>query len=190
MHAIAQKMRRPIVLVGFMGAGKSTVGPRLAERLAVPFVDLDAGIERATGETVESLFAGAGEVAFRRLESAALGVALAELARGGVIAGGGGLFAEPANRNRIAAGGALVAWLDTPLAEITQRLGGDRSRPLFQDAVAVDRLYRDRNAVYAAADVRVDASGADPEAVVDRLLAVLAERAGTPPPGSPGPPMD
>lgn len=173
MHAISQKIRRPIVLVGFMGVGKSASGPGLAARLGVPFADLDEAIERETGRTIGALFDESGEAAFRRLESAALERALEALAEGGVLAGGGGLYSEAANRDRLAARRALVVWLDAPLAEITRRLGGDASRPLFRDAAAIDRLYRSRSADYAGADVRVDASGADPGRVVDRMLEAL-----------------
>jgi shikimate kinase len=168
-------MRRPVVLVGFMGAGKSAVGPRLAACLGWPFVDLDDRIEAAAGRTIAELFVHPGEAAFRRLETAALGRALDECAGGGVIAGGGGLWAEPENRERCAARGACVVWLDAPLDDVVRRVGAAVDRPLFRDPAAAATLYRERRAAYATARLRIDASGADVAAVVERTLAALAD---------------
>jgi shikimate kinase len=184
MSAIPDKFRRPIVLVGFMGSGKSASGTRLAERLRLPFVDLDRWIERAAGESVAGIFAGEGESGFRQRESEALRLALDQLSQGGVLAGGGGLFARPENRARLAACNALVVWLDAPLAEIDRRIGTDPSRPLFRDPAAIEELYRTRSADYAEADLRIDASGLDLEGVVDRMFAALRDHVGTSPPDS------
>ena len=166
-------MRSLIVLVGFMGSGKSAVGVGLARRLGLPFVDLDDRIEARSGRTVEAIFAESGEAEFRRLERAALGSVLAELATGGVLAGGGGLFVQPENRTGLVERGARTVWLDAPLADIEARIQHPGSRPLFSDRAAVARLYQERAAVYARADLRVDASGSDVERVVERVIAAL-----------------
>jgi shikimate kinase len=166
-------MRSPIALVGFMGSGKSAVGIRLAARLEVPFLDLDERIEAVSGRTVEDLFTRSGEAEFRRLEGAALESALAELASGGVLACGGGLFARPENRARLVAGGIRTVWLDAPLADIEERIEQPATRPLFTDPQSVAELYRQRSVLYARADLRVDASGNDLERVVERVVAAL-----------------
>ncbi len=166
-------MGSPIALVGFMGSGKSVVGARLANRLGIPFVDLDERIEAAAGRPVEAIFARSGEAEFRDLEVAALEATLVELASGGVLAGGGGLFIDPGNRARLFEHGVCTVWLDAPLADLEARIRHPESRPLYTDRVAVAELYRERAAHYAHADLRVDASGNDVQDVVERVITAL-----------------
>lgn len=161
-----------IVLVGFMGSGKTTVGRRLAHELDVPFADLDALIEEESGLAVRDWFAQRGEPAFRAAERAALSRAWGRFAaRGGVIALGGGAFEDERTRTLLA-GLARTIWLDAPLDAIFSRVSGDGTRPLFGDADAVRRLFAKRSASYARADLRVDAGGPVAE-VVARVQAAL-----------------
>jgi shikimate kinase len=171
--------RLPIALVGFMGSGKSTIGPALAARLGVTFADLDAALEAASGQSIRTWFETRGEPAFRLAERAQLAAILDRLAAartGGVIALGGGAWAEPETRDLLA-GRARIVWLDVPLETIRSRIHQDDQRPLLGDPVDVAHLYAARQAAYARADVRVDASDA-PDAVVERILATLEARFG------------
>ena len=141
---------RRVSLVGFMASGKSTIGPRLAARLGVPFVDLDAAISSAAGRSVNQIFEERGEQAFRDLESSTLTAQLAapEL----VVATGGGVVERPVNRERLREH-TLILWLDIKFETARQRLSGSagRQRPLVQTSSWDDlaRLYLRRRAIYA-----------------------------------------
>lgn len=162
-----------IFLTGFMGAGKTTVGRALAQRLAVPFIDLDDDIEAQAGLTVRELFAQCGEPEFRRRERAALERSL-ELSDVVVATGGGTLtFAE--NRERVAGLGTVV-WLNPPFDVIVARLGGTgkRDRPLFRDDEQAWALFHERLPAYRQCDLRVDvAAGELPEEVASRIMLSL-----------------
>ena len=168
-----------------MGSGKSTVGVKLAERLAWAFVDLDRRVERLAGRDVPTLFAG-GEGKFRRLESAALRSLLAEPGfgrRGVVVALGGGTVADPGNLAVVKGGGRSV-YLRLSPAALARRLGmagQQEARPLLRDAEDPDalagrlsRLLADRVASYESCDlvINADASPGDVAARVhEQLLA-------------------
>lgn len=159
---------RPIFLVGFMGSGKSTVGQLLAGRLGWSFKDTDRLAEESWGKTVEQIFRDDGEGRFRRLEWEALQT-LGGLRRA-VVATGGGLFAGAVQRRWIKCAGRTV-WLDLPLADCRRRVGKATGRPLWaHGAVAGRAMFERRRAVYALADIRVDARGASPEEIVERLV--------------------
>jgi len=165
-----------IYLTGFMGSGKSTVGKRLAERLGVPFVDLDEDVERRAGLTVREIFQLHGEPAFRQLEHEALRATL-ELPEV-VVATGGGTMVFEGNFRLIQAGG-LSVWLNPPFATIVGRIGmlGKRDRPLFQDERQALALYRERLPAYRRADLTVDtAPGEGPEEVAARIALRIGER--------------
>ena len=120
--------RRPVVvLVGVPGAGKSTVGHALAERLGVGFRDTDADVEAATGRAIADIFVESGEPEFRRLEASAVAVALAE--HDGVLALGGGAVTDPSTRAGLA--GQPVVWLRVGLAAASQRAGLSGARPVL-----------------------------------------------------------
>jgi shikimate kinase len=158
-----------IYLTGFMGSGKTTVGRQLAERLIVPFVDLDQEIERRAHLSVREVFEQQGEPAFRRLEADALGATLAY--PDVVVATGGGTLAAPRNAELIRQAGMSV-WLNPPFQTIVDRIGGlgKRDRPLFRDETQALALYRDRLASYRSADVTLDiAPGEAAEEVVGRI---------------------
>lgn len=149
-----------------MGVGKSTVGPLVAERLELPFVDLDREIERAANATVAALFARDGEPGFRVLETKAL-EAVAAGPPAVVALGGGTLHARPENRTLLS--GVPVIWLHVSWPLLEARLKGSTSRPL---ALRAKELYEVRRPELAHPDHIVDGDGA-PEVVAARILALL-----------------
>lgn len=180
------QLTRPLVLVGLMGAGKTSVGKRLAQLLGVDFTDSDAEIERAAGMTVPDIFARLGEPAFRDGERRVIARLLAE--RPGVLATGGGAFVEPSTRDEIAAHGTSV-WLRAELSLLWDRVRDRPGRPLLQapdpKAVLSDLLDR-RYPIYALADVVVDSRrGASHEtmarAIVEAVHAWDATQSGRAP---------
>ena len=146
-----------VYLVGMPGSGKSTVGPELAARLGVPYVELDAEVERDAGATVREIFEREGEARFRELEAAALGGAAAR--DPSVVSCGGGVVLEPANRVTLRATGEVV-FLSVPLEVLRTRVRPAAERPLIRAEGDLERLFREREALYRefAAHV-VDASG-------------------------------
>lgn len=170
---------RNLVLVGVMGAGKSTVGRILAERFQRPFVDTDERVERAARMPVGELFARYGERHFRALEAEQIRHAAA--LRGQVLAVGGGALLDPGNVTQLRGTGDLVL-LDAEPVELAARIAAEdegMSRPLLagasnpEEVLAELRLRRD--AVYvAAASHSVDTTGRTPEEVADEVLAWAA----------------
>jgi shikimate kinase len=159
-----------VVLVGFMGAGKSTVGPEVARALGFGFVDLDRALERRLGLTVPELFRTRGEAAFRaeELDEAR---AAAGLTRH-VIAAGGGAFARDDTRE-VLRRGAFSVWLRCGLDVIFDRIPTDGSRPLAMDRATIGELFVQRESSYRQADRVVDAEQ-DPASVArDVVLAYL-----------------
>lgn len=123
---------RHVVLVGMMGAGKSSVGRALAARLRMPLVDLDDAVEAAAGRPVAEIFAAEGEPGFRDREEQALALALA--GPPAVVATGGGVVERGVNRQALGADGVTVVWLDAPLAVLAGRVGDGQGRPLLSEA--------------------------------------------------------
>jgi shikimate kinase len=155
-----------LYLVGFMGAGKTTVARALGHRLRWRVEDVDLRIEAAERRSVAAIFSQSGEPYFRQAERQVLGELLPT--REVVIATGGGTFAEPDNRALMLADGA-VAWLDVPLSRVLQRVPADGRRPLAADRAQMELLFARRQLAYAEAHVRIDASGRISD-VVERLL--------------------
>lgn len=153
-----------VYLVGMPGSGKSTVGPELAARLRVSFVELDAEIERTGGRTVREIFEQEGEARFRELEAAALTEAASR--DPSVVSCGGGVVLEPANRITLRATGEVV-FLSVPLEVLRSRVPPAADRPLIRAEGDLDRLFREREPLYRefAAHV-VDASGSVEEVAV------------------------
>jgi shikimate kinase len=160
-----------IYLVGFMAAGKTTVARSLAERLGWRAEDIDELIEARERRTVADIFARSGEPYFRTLERDILRLLLP--LRHTVVATGGGTFMDPDNRVAINMDGVSV-WLDVPLDELVARLPADGRRPLAADRAQMERLYAMRQAAYAHAQIRIDARGAHPEAVAERILEAIS----------------
>jgi shikimate kinase len=155
-----------LYLVGFMGAGKTTVARAIGKLTGWRVEDIDQRIEAREHRTVASIFSQQGEPYFRQLERQALGELLP--LRHVVIATGGGTFVEPDNRALMLADGA-VAWLELSLAQVIERVPVDGRRPLASDRAQMEQLFARRQLAYAQAHVRVDASRPIPE-VVGRLL--------------------
>jgi shikimate kinase len=156
-----------LYLVGFMGAGKSTVARAMGRITGWRVEDIDERIEARERRSIASIFSQHGEAYFRQLERQALSELLPE--RHTIVATGGGTFAEADNRALMLADGA-VAWLDLPLTRVIDRVPADGRRPLASDRAQLDQLYARRQLAYAQAHVRIDATRPIPE-VVEHLLA-------------------
>ena len=159
-----------IILCGFMGCGKTSVGRRAAELTGRELCDLDRYIEERAGMTVSEIFDRYGEEGFRRLErQAAREVAGTP---GLIIASGGGTVLSPANVEAFHSAGGVIVFLDAPLAALQERLKNDKRRPLLQvpdRRRVISELYEKRIPLYrAAADVTIDA-GAPPVTVARRV---------------------
>jgi len=166
-----------VLLIGMMGAGKTTVGRALGQRFGWPYLDSDEEVRRRTGRTVPQLFAEQGEAAFRAEESAVLADACASTHPVVVSVAGGGVL-DPENRRLLEASG-LVVWLRASLTTLTQRVGDGRTRPLLGDdpAAALAQLYPERARLYEeVAAVVVDVDDAPTERVVARVARALQEQ--------------
>lgn len=166
-----------LVLVGPMGAGKTTIGRRLAGRFGLRFVDVDAAIEADAGTSVSQVFEREGEAGFRRRESAMLADVLAGPAA--IVATGGGAVLSEANRRAMREHGFVVHLALAPDAQL-QRLAGDRTRPLLaveDRAAVVERLARERDPLYAeVADLVFDTADHTDAQAAEALAALLATR--------------
>jgi shikimate kinase len=170
-------MTRRVVLVGFMGAGKTTVGRLLADELGFRFVDLDERIVARTGRTVAAIFAEDGEAAFRALEREA---ARAEAGSVDVvIAAGGGAVLDPATRAALYEGATSV-WLRCARDTLLARIPADGSRPLAANRATIGALLSEREPIYRRADLVVDTTSAAPRDTA-RELARALRRPGTGP---------
>lgn len=168
---------RSLVLVGLMGAGKSTVGRRLATRLGLEFVDADEEIEAAAGLSIPEIFERYGEAHFRDGERRVLARLLAGPQR--VIATGGGAFMNVETRRLIAERGISI-WLKADLDTLVRRCAKRDDRPLLRGdpRAQLERLMQERYPVYAVADLTVESAGEVHDLVVDRVIDALGERAG------------
>lgn len=161
-----------------MGAGKTTLGRRLARRLSRPFIDSDQQIEARTGRTVREIFESDGEPAFRALETDALAEALATSSPCVVAAAGGTVLSE-VNRERMHALGTVV-WLRAAPSELANRVRNGTHRPLLAEdpEATLHRLAEQRGALYAQlADHIVDTTGRAPDDIVDELCALVTATA-------------
>lgn len=158
-----------IVLIGFMGSGKSSVGRELARRFGAPFVDVDERIESAAGSPIRDLFAREGEPAFREREKAALREALS--VKGCVIATGGGAFSDEENRALLRSY-APVVYLEAAVETLLARLAGDLGRPLLRGGdreEVVRELLSRRIPGYRTADLTVRTDGRTVEEVAGQV---------------------
>ncbi len=155
-----------LYLVGFMGAGKTTVARALGRRLGWRVADIDERIEQREGRRVAAIFAADGEPYFRQVERQVLHELLPQ--RELIVSTGGGTFVDPDNRTVMLADGH-VAWLDVSLSHVLNRVPADGRRPLAADRDQMTQLFEHRQIAYSLAHVRIDASRPMPE-VVERLL--------------------
>jgi shikimate kinase len=166
---------RPIVLVGLMGAGKSTIGRRLARRLGLPFVDSDSEIEEASGSPTAELFERYGEHDFRDGERRLV----ARLVEGDVrvIATGGGAFNDPRTRELLNQR-AITVWLDAPVDVLAERTGRRDNRPLLKVGnreQTLARLAEERQRFYAEAHIRIRSGVGAHSNVVEAIVSALQE---------------
>jgi shikimate kinase len=168
-----------VILVGMMGAGKTTVGRLLADRLQWGYLDSDAQVMASTGSSVPELFAERGEEAFRAEESRVLAEALSS-PEPVVVSAAAGVVLLPGNRDLLQRSGVVV-WLRADPRVLARRVGKGEGRPLLGDqpAARLADLYEVRKPLYeSVAQVTIDVDGLTPDQVIDRLLAepVLADR--------------
>lgn len=171
---------RAIVLVGLMGAGKTSLGKRIAARLQLPFVDADAEIERAADATISEIFARHGEAYFRDGEKRVIRRLLDGQAK--VLATGGGAFMNEATREAIVEGGVSL-WLRADLDVLMARVRKRSNRPLLQTTdpeATMQRLMDERYPVYASADIHVVSHDMPHEIAVEEALAAIAAYLGVP----------
>jgi len=172
-----RKLDKTLVLVGMMGAGKTSVGRRLASGLGVPFRDADAEIELAAGCTINEIFERFGEPAFRDGERKVIARLLTEQPH--VLATGGGAFIDPETRARVKEL-AISIWLRARLDLLMERVQRKDHRPLLRNSdsrATLERLLKEREPVYAEADIIIESDEGPHEAVVKRILAALDARA-------------
>jgi shikimate kinase len=167
---------RSVVLVGMMGAGKSSIGRRLAERFGIAFADADAEIETAAGMSIPDIFATYGEAYFRSGETRVI----ARLLDGGpqVLATGGGAFMNRDTRAAIAAKGISI-WLNAEFDVLMRRIKRRHNRPLLKSDEAGEtlrRLIAERYPVYAEAEITIQSRDIPHEKIVDEIVAALAAR--------------
>ena len=166
-------LKRTVALVGMMGAGKSAVGKRLAAKLDVPFRDADEEIEAAAGSTVSEIFERFGESAFRDGERKVIARLLGEPPH--VLATGGGAFINDETRARIKAD-AMSVWIRVPLDTLVARVGRRDTRPLLRTGdprEILEKLLKEREPIYAQADLIVDSEDGPHTSAVEKILSEL-----------------
>jgi shikimate kinase len=169
---ITKLKRSPgLYLVGFMAAGKTTIGKALADQLGWTFADLDDDIEAAARRSISEIFETEGETEFRRLEKEALRGRVRTIERGcpTVLALGGGAYAQPGNFELVRDNGVTV-WLDCPFETVKQRVAMATHRPLARDPERFEQLYNERRQAYSRADYQIVIVNDDPAVAVADVL--------------------
>jgi shikimate kinase len=164
---------RTIALVGLMGAGKTTIGRRLAAALQLPFADADDEIVSAAGRSIEDIFAERGECEFRRGERQVIARLLAGPVH--VLATGGGAFIDPTTR-ALMKSRAISIWLKAPIDVLMKRVTRRDHRPLLKEEdpqAVMQRLMEERYPIYAEADLTIESSAGPHNSAVSAILAAL-----------------
>jgi len=171
-----ERLKRTVVLIGMMGAGKSAVGRRLAAKLDVAFRDADSEIEAAAGCSISDIFDRFGEGAFREGERKVIGRLLGETPH--VLATGGGAFVDTDTRARIKDAGVSI-WIRAPIDVLLARVSRRDTRPLLRNGdprEILERLLVERTPIYAQADLTVESEDGPHHTAVDRIVAALQSR--------------
>lgn len=169
-------LSRTVALVGMMGAGKSSVGRRLAARLGVGFKDADSEIERAAGCPIPEIFDRFGEGAFRDGERKVIARLLGDPPH--VLATGGGAFIDPTTRARLKES-AVTVWIKAPIEVLLARVQRRDNRPLLRGGdprETLERLLGERTPIYAEADITVESDDGPHSMAVDQIVAALKAR--------------
>lgn len=169
------KLPKSLVLVGMMGAGKTSIGRRVAARLGVPFVDADDEIEAAAGCSIEDIFETYGEAAFRDGERRVIERLLGKPVQ--VVATGGGAFADPDTRKAII-GRCISVWLRAEPEVLWRRVSRRSDRPMLMTEnprATLEQLIEKRYPLYAEADITVDSIDGPPEDVVEAVIAAVKD---------------
>jgi shikimate kinase len=169
--------QRTIAVVGLMGAGKSSIGRRLAHALGLPFVDADEEVERAAARSIPDIFEELGEAAFRDGERRVIARLLEEPPH--VLATGGGAFMHPATRDLIGRK-AISVWLKADMEVLLRRVERRNDRPLLRQGdprEVLEQLARERYPIYAQADITVESGEAAHQATVEAIIQALRARA-------------
>jgi shikimate kinase len=175
VSALSQQLDRPVVLVGLMGVGKSTVGRRLARRLDLPFVDSDAEIEGASGFSAAEVFERFGESDYRDGERRLVARLIDGQVR--VISTGGGVFVDPRTRELLKTR-TITVWLDAPVEVLAQRTSRRNTRPLLRTddpKATLERLAVEERPAYAEAHIHVRSSDGAHRDVVDSIVKALED---------------
>ena len=173
LNASSPQVARTIVLVGLMGAGKTTVGRRLARRLGLEFADSDFEIEKAAQMTVADIFSTYGEDYFRAGERRVISRLMDGPAR--VLATGGGAFINDETRTLMKEK-SITIWLDASLEVLVERTSRRDTRPLLQSGnpeTILEQLLADRTPIYAQADIKIQSSDGPHDTVVDSIVQTL-----------------
>ena len=165
-----------IVIVGFMGCGKTVVAQELSRLVGRPCVDLDERIEDVEGRSPAQIISEEGEEVFRQKETAALSELLRRDERA-VVALGGGAWTIAENRELIRSVESVVFWLDTPFEICWQRIEQEgKSRPMAPSRAAAERLYRERRPVYRMSDLHISSSDESPTQIAKNIAALLQQQ--------------
>lgn len=173
MTDLAKRLDRPVVLVGLMGVGKSTVGRRLAKRLGLPFIDSDSEIEETVGLPWGELFERYGEQDYRDGERRLVARLIDGQVR--VIATGGGVFVDPRTRELLKER-TVTVWLDAPVDVLAERTGRRDTRPLLKNGdrkATLERLAQIERQAYAEADIHVKSGEGAHREVVEAIVEAL-----------------
>jgi shikimate kinase len=180
VQKLTDRLDRPIVLVGLMGAGKSTVGRRLAKRLGLPFVDSDSAIEDAAGLSAAEVYERFGEKDFRDGERRLVARLIDGEVR--VIATGGGAYVDPRTRQLLNER-AITVWLDAPVDILSERTGRRDTRPLLRNGDrqgTLKRLAEERGPAYSEAHIHIKSGNGAHRDVVESILEALDAHLGQP----------
>lgn len=168
-------LRQGVVLVGFMGCGKTTVGEILSRLLGWRFEDLDSRIQRREGCTIPEIFSNHGEARFRQIERESLLELVGEMGSRPIVAAlGGGTFVQPENSRILQDSGVPAIFLDAPVEDLWERCrSAEPGRPLAKDKNQFRQLYEGRRSLYMEAAATIDTSGKDAESVAAEIAAWL-----------------